>query len=261
MNIDTFDYNDEPSRPANRLAVLWNLFTVLTLLAVMIVAGVFLMIFINPRSSLNPFPPASLPVSFEMPTATPTLRSLLPPTWTPLPTLEPTLTYTPRPTATLPPTPTSFSIYTLTPPAPTEPPQATPTRASKGYQFVVQKGNPLAIANIAHAEQGCNWMGVAGQVLDMSGAAKTQLIVVLGGTLDGKMVHPSGVLYSLSGVAPQYGQAGYEFVLADTPVASKGTLWVQLLNQSEQPVSDKVYFDTQVDCEKNLTLINFKQVR
>ena len=53
----------------------------------------------------------------------------------------------------------------------------------------------------------------------------------------------------------------YEFTLNDSPVASKGTVWVQLVNQEFIPLSQKIYFDTFDACDKNLIIINYKQVR
>jgi hypothetical protein len=68
-------------------------------------------------------------------------------------------------------------------------------------------------------------------------------------------------MMSLTGVALNYGPSGFEFQLAGKPVASKKTLWTQLLDQEGLPVSDRVFFDTYADCNRNLILINFKQVR
>jgi hypothetical protein len=68
-------------------------------------------------------------------------------------------------------------------------------------------------------------------------------------------------LITISGTAPQYGQAGYEFKLADQPVDSVQNLYLQLLDQADLPLSEKYYFDTFNDCEKNLILVNFTQVR
>jgi hypothetical protein len=68
-------------------------------------------------------------------------------------------------------------------------------------------------------------------------------------------------MVTISGTAPQYGQAGYEFKLADQPIDSVQSLYVQLLDQADLPLSEKYYFDTFNDCEKNLVLINFKQIR
>ena len=65
----------------------------------------------------------------------------------------------------------------------------------------------------------------------------------------------------MTGTAPEYGKGGYEFVLADQPIASTNTLWIQLLDQADLPLSDKIYFSTYDTCEQNLILINFQQVK
>jgi hypothetical protein len=251
--MDMLDYDDEDQPTRSRQSLIWNILTGLALLGVLCVAGLFILIFTNPYSRYNPFPPPSLPVAMALPTATPTLRSLLPPTWTPTATLPPTATHTPTPTATLPPTATAFTLVTPSP----SPDIPTSTPSTK-MNFEVQSGGPVAIPNIAYPDLGCNWLGVGGQAADMSGGPVTGLPIRLGGVFNGRTVQES---LSLTGVAPQYGRAGYEFKLADSPVASKGSLWVQLIDQSGVPMSEKVYFDTYEDCERNLVIINFKQVR
>ena len=165
----------------------------------------------------------------------------------------PTHTSTPRPTATLPPSPTPFTLFTPSAtPEPTEPPE--------GYPFKLQQGSPIEIANISHPEMGCDWMGVAGQVFDLSGGPVTGLLIRLGGRLPGVDI-PKDML-SLTGAALNYGRVGYyEFSLADHPIRSKQALWVQLVNQENIPLSEKIHFDTYESCEKNLIIINFKQVR
>ncbi len=102
-------------------------------------------------------------------------------------------------------------------------------------------------------------MGVGGQVLDANGAPVVGLMIRLGGTLPG--VNLPANFITLTGVALNYGRSGYEFKLADKPIASTRALWLQLLNQSSGPLSEKVYFDTYNSCEKNLIIIDFKQVR
>jgi hypothetical protein len=214
---------------------------------------VFGLIFVNPQSALNPFPPATLPAVLELPTITPTARVVLPATWTPLPTIQATATSTPRPTWTPLPSETPFSLFTpASTPETTEP-------ATGGFAFEIAPGSPVAISSLTFKpEEGCNWMGVAGQVLDMSNAPiSTGVIIQLSGVLGGQFKD----IPSLTGVARQYGPAGYEISLADKPVASNKTLWVQLLDQAGVPLSDKIYFATFDDCEKNLIFINFKQVR
>jgi hypothetical protein len=124
--------------------------------------------------------------------------------------------------------------------------------------FIVQQGSPQAIANIYDPNAGCDWMGVGGQALDMTGAPVVSLIVQLGGVLNGQNF--DGVL-GITGTAQQLGPGGFVFKLADKPAASKTALWVQLLDQQGLPLSDKVYFDTFAECDKNLIVIQFKQVK
>jgi hypothetical protein len=83
------------------------------------------------------------------------------------------------------------------------------------------------------------------------------ITVQLGGSFN------RGTLYqlSLTGTALQYGPAGYEFTVADQPVNSSQAVWVQLLDQSGIPLSNRIYFDTFNDCSRNLILINFRQIR
>lgn len=102
-------------------------------------------------------------------------------------------------------------------------------------------------------------MGVGGQVVDLSGGPVTGLIIRLGGRLAERNL--SQPLLNLTGVARNYGESGYEFTLADHPIPSRGSLWLQLLDQSGFPLSDKFFFDTFDSCDKNLIIINFKQVR
>jgi hypothetical protein len=142
----------------------------------------------------------------------------------------------------------------ITPPAPTVP--ATPGQ-SEGLAYEVQQGNPVAILNISHAELGCNWTGVGGQALGLNTAPVVGLIVQLGGSLNGRTIEAT----TLTGTATQYGKAGYEFVLGNRPIASSQKLWVQLLDQELNPISEKVFFDTFSECEKSLVLISFNQVR
>ena len=80
---------------------IWDVFSILVLIGTLIVIFVVFSIFSNPSSSLNPFPPATLIPTIDIPTSTPTLVEL-PPTWTPTPYVEPTKrpTSTPYPTVT-----------------------------------------------------------------------------------------------------------------------------------------------------------------
>ena len=100
-------------------------------------------------------------------------------------------------------------------------------------------------------------MGVGGQVVDMQDAPIVGMTIKLKGTLNNQTYDMTG----LTGTVLQYGTAGYEFTLSNKPAVSQQSLYVQLLDQAGLPLSAKVYFDTFNDCQKNLVLITFKQVR
>lgn len=248
--MDAFDYNEELAveNVRNTSAIIWNVLTAIVVLMVLCVGGVFLVVFLNPNTSINPFPPPTLPAVAELPTSTPTPRNLLPSTWTPTITPSPTLTDTPVPTET----PIADATEEASPPS-----EGTPG-SEEGMSFVLQEpGSPVWIPNINHPESGCEWMGVAGQAFELNGAPMKFLAVQLGGVLGGSSLD----LLTLTGTATQYGEGGYEFTIADGLIASNESVWVQLLDQAGLPLSDQLYFDTFADCEKNLVLINFQQVR
>lgn len=79
----------------------WDILTLVVIAATVILLVVFLVIFINPDSPINPFPLPTLPPTIMVPSPTATLVSL-PPTWTPTPKMQPSLlpSSTPIPTMT-----------------------------------------------------------------------------------------------------------------------------------------------------------------
>ena len=235
----------QSSRSGN---LFWNLLTLFTLIGVILVVVVVAYLFQYPNSPLNPLPPAPLPEVLVLPTATPTLRSL-PATWTPT---VPLPANTPEPTATI-----DVPLVTVTAVEGELEATPEPTDASGNYAFELKSETVALDGKIFHPDWACNWLGAAGQVEDLQGRPAKGIRVVVGGTLNGSRVD----MNSLTGTALQYGPSGYEFRLADAPVASSGKLWVQLLDQAGLPLSAKVYFDTVDACDKNLILINFKQVR
>jgi len=271
--MDNFDMPIE-KRPPN--PILWNVATLLVLIGTLALGILFLDIFINPASSLNPFPPPAAPTLLQFPTATITPRSL-PATWTPSPTFPPSETPTPRPTYTLEP---SFTPFFLTPqkntPTQTEIPTststatctptptatmlttpATPTTSPSPIGMPFAATVDYVASTTYHPDAGCNWMGVAGQVVDKNNSPILYLTIHLGGQVGDQMVDYLG----LSGTAPTYGQGGFEFVLSNKPIASTQTLWIQLLDQQNMPFSDKIYLDTFEDCAKNLIMVRFKKVQ
>lgn len=236
-----------PEHPSRDSDLLWNVLTLLIwvgILGVILFVGV---IYVNPNAPINPFPPRQLPTLLTL--ATPSMASVAPATFfeTPTPTLTATEVSSPTPS----PLPTLVEGT----PLPEIGPTATPT--SYVYAFAVQ-GKPNAVtASLYQPERTCDWMGVAGRVFDLQGRPAVGIRVWLRGYLGGKTIN----LFSLTGTASLYGPSGYEFTLADAPIASRGSLAIQLLDQADLPLSPQITFDTYNDCEKNLILIDFKQVR
>jgi hypothetical protein len=240
--------NDEDSSPENRWDQIWNLLTALVLAAMLVVIVIFYLIYRYPSISINPYPPATLPAALVLPSSTPTLPSM-PPTWTPTPTITLAASSTPVPPTV---TPTVLgSDLSLTP-------SVTP-QYNALYAFALE-GDPAAVSASIFAQNRdqCNWMGVGGRVVDLQKRPVTGILVQLGGTVRGKVYNQT----SLTGTATGYGESGYEFTLTGLkPFASKGLLWVQLMDQQGIPLSPEIHFDTLDDCSKNLVMVNFKQVR
>jgi hypothetical protein len=227
----------------------WNVLTVLVWLVIAFSGMAFFSIYSNPHSPLNPLRAVQAPTlvaAVVIPTMTPSpqptatdpsaditplaTRVLPTATLTPTATLEPTETATPGPS----PTATVYSLYPF-----------------------VQRGEIKVIDGATFPDHDTCRLWVAGQAYDLQGAPMVGITVMMGGVLDRKPINQ----LSLTGTALQYGQAGYEFTMADQPVRSKQSVWVQLFDQSMVPLSSRVFFDTHEDCALNLNLINFRQVR
>jgi hypothetical protein len=250
--MDAFDFDKPPSRPARPSAstgMIWNMATATVFLLTLFMGGYFFKIFTDPFSGLNPFPPPVRATARISPTPTETLIPLLPPTWTPTATSIATETPTPRPSSTPLITETPFEFPTTTPEPEVDP---------NGMAFVIDQGSPKAMPNIFRQERGCSWLGVGGIVLDLSGSPiRTGILVELGGRLGGKPIQ----MLTITTPNALSSRLDYEFEISDTAVNSKGTLWIQLLDQANLPLSEKIYFDTFEDCDKNQIVLNFKQVR
>ena len=220
-----------------------NCLTVAVLLAALAVVAVYAVVFVNPYVPWNPYPPPTLPPTLGPPTATPTPEIFLPTAWTPTPTRTPTPTETPPPPET--------------PTATPEPTSQTPEATATGPPFSLQPGVPVLTPNIAN-DLGCDWMGVGGQVFTEEGEPITDDITV---HLEGSLGEQQYELDTLTGSAPELGPAGYVFDLADEPIASEETLWVQLSDTGGVPLSDPVYLTTSSSCDENFVLVNWRQVR
>jgi len=220
-----------------------NLITFVILLATLSLAAAFITLLINPWMSFNPFPPPTLPATVGSPSPTITAAQPLPATWTA------TVTFTPIPTDT--PTPT------VTPTETPEPIDIEPTADPEEVPFTLQPGSPIALPNYLSNGLGCEYLGVGGQVFAMDGAPISGLVIRMGGEFDGEPIS----LESITGTATEIGPGGFLFDVANLPIATEGTLWVQIDNGSGTPLSERVFLTTTTDCNQNLILVNWRQVR
>lgn len=246
---EEFDFDGTQSRRSEAPVQIWDILAILILVLTIFLVGYFVMVFINPASSLNLLPPGGGVFGNTIPTSTVTPLQMEP-TWTASPTLQVTPSNTPRPTITPLPTNTPFS---LVPPTKTARPSATPTKARAPFGGSFTQVDSTVI----HPELACNWAGIGGTVVDASNSPVIGIVVVLRGTLNGTTVEQTTV----SGINKEYGPSGFEFVLGTAPVASDETLYVQLVDQQSIPLSDPVQITTSTECNKNLVMVRFKRNR
>lgn len=250
--MELFDFSEvkEPPRKKRAAGIIWNILTILVLILMIGIATVFVIIYFNPESSLNPFPPPMDNPALAPATATIVPRFTLVPSWTPteenlqvINTPEPT--YTPLSTNGVPDDPNTSA--------------PTITQNPVDYAFVARQGSPSAIAGSQfHPDAGCQWLGIGGQATSLNGEPVSGLFVHLGGSLPGVGQVEN---ITMTGLAPQYGPGGFEITLSNELVASENTMWVQLLDQQNLPLSDRIYFSTYNECDKNLIIIYFDQKR
>ena len=242
---DIYDIDfDKPQKKSTPKLGMWDILSIVVLILTACIAGYYAMVFASPNIILNPFSPMRLEANLP-PTLIPTATSL-PATWTPSATPFIPPTDTPRPTFTPVYTPTLFS---LVPPTSTLKPSATPKAPySASVQYIASsKYRP---------EFGCNWLGVAGIVLDKKGAHHIYVQVLLFGDLKGQPINN----ITVSGTAPQYyGASGFEMQLSETPVDTSKTLYLQLRDQGGIPLSENVYINTYGSCDKNMVFVTFKE--
>ncbi len=243
--FDHIDFDRPPDRSVLPSLQTWDILSVFVLLATACIGLYYLVVFISPNTPLNPLSKARADANLP-PTPTITARPL-DPTWTPSATPYIPPTDTPRPTFTPIFSPTPFSLIPATK---TPKPTATPKAP---YSVTVD----YIASSKYHPEFGCNWLGVAGIVLDVNNAHVNGLQLLLLGTLDGHTVNN----FSISGMLPLlYGASGFEFDLGRTPIDSRGTLYIQLRDQGGGvQLSENVYINTYSDCNKNMVWVRFKK--
>jgi hypothetical protein len=238
-------------RTATRTDQLWNVLALVVLGLAVLVVIYFVAIFISP--SLAPFgnsPEPTLVALLNTPTAKPTIATtptseVPPPTWTPEPTRTAPPTSTPlpsRPTRT--PRPTVYFT-----PLPTE--TGTPTPTIHPYPFkLVDEG--IAFQRYPFSSE-CNWLGIAGEVVNKDGEGVIGVPVVInGGGFQNRVTY--------SGDAAAYAPSGWEHFL-DVQV-KEGDFTVQLyrvVGDKAFPISESVAVHTRRDCRANLAYVVFEQ--
>ena len=155
-------------------------------------------------------------------------------TSTPTQTLQPTATKTPPPTLTYTPTPTE-----------------------KPMPFVI-RGTPSGNPNIMLFPQyDCEeYLFIGGEVLDLREAPVYGLTVKLGGTYGGSLVD----LASESGDVTVYGQSGFGFAIENQRIR-ENDITIQLFDANGGALSALTYLSITGNCDSNLVIVNYKQVR
>lgn len=152
-------------------------------------------------------------------------------------------------------TETFVPTYTLTQ---TLTPTITLTPTQEVLPFILF-GEPETMSSALIRQQlDCDWLVIGGQVWDLQGEPVTNSVSVhLFGELNGYEIDQ----YRLPGTETVYGESGYEFALEGFVVDSEETLFIQLVDSNNLPLSHPYLVQTFEDCQKNLILVNFKQVR
>jgi hypothetical protein len=170
------------------------------------------------------------------------------PTAVPINTLQPTLT--PSPSATLPPaTPTKTPTPTPTDTA-TPGPSPTVTTTRSPFPFTKDQASPQYIQNYAN-NAGCDWMGIAGIVLDLNGnpvANGEYRVHVWDSGIEERVV---------VGSAPAYGPSGYEQFLYNQPRFQEHNVQLETINGTA--VSQVYRIQTRTSCNQNLIRFDFIQ--
>ncbi len=250
----------EYAPPVRRGSGCADVITSIFLLLTVAVVAVTILLIANPRSPLNPFPPATYPAVLILATDPPTLTPTetftpIPPTPT-IPTVTPT--DTPTPTDTLTPThtytPVVGGVASATSGAsvstnPTQTPRFTPST----LPFTVK-----AVRYQAHTgTEGCNWMSIAGLVINVEGApfnVGQRLLAVRITSSNNRIdqIEPVGTTSTL-------GEGSFNVFVNPIPIVEDYT--IQLLGATGAPVSEPVALQTRSGCEENVAVIEFQQNR
>lgn len=158
-------------------------------------------------------------------------------------------------------TPT-FNITSTMAPSETPTASATPTSTTTPTPEImpfILVGEPETMSSVLiRPELSCDYLIIAGQVWDLQDIPVTESTTVhLYGSLGGGTIDR----FALPGSAPVYGESGYEFILEGLVVDSIDALMIRLEDTDGLLLSHAYPLQTYQDCQKNLILVNFKQVR
>ncbi len=137
-------------------------------------------------------------------------------------------------------------------PVPQVPTVTAPPRLPDLMAFGLEGNRVIFSAQFTHPELGCNWQGIGGQILGMSGEPLIGYTVRVEGVTDQTLI-----LQTVSGGATAYGPSGWEIKLADGP---NTYVYRVTLFQDERRVSDPKLVAFPGDCGRNLGIMNFHQL-
>ena len=170
-------------------------------------------------------------------------------------------TATPSPTATLASSAVVQDVTATLQPTELSTPSATATLTQtptlEQMPFIPFGDPELLSSDLLLPNLGCDWLVIAGEVWDLKGEPVIGLTLHLFGEIGGVEVDQQVV----SGSAITYGESGYEFRLEGLVVNSWDTLYLQLVDTNGLPLSNPYGLRTYDDCQKNMILVNLKQVR
>ncbi len=99
------------------------------------------------------------------------------------------------------------------------------------------------------SDQGCQWLSIAGTVIDLGGEPLSGLAI----EINGSEFHN----VQFSGSAAQWGDGGFEFNLGAAPRTATYTL--RVLGPTGGPVSDLIYVETGNTCQSNIAIVELIQ--
>jgi hypothetical protein len=221
-----------------------NLITLFFLLASCGAVAYFAFIWNNYMSPLNPLaPPTPMPVLI-----TATLTQTLVPS--PTATLVPSLTFTPSEVPTEAPTATFTPVFLDAMETPASLALGTPesTEDVSNYRFSIPNDLLIYITN-PEARGGCDWLSIAGSVMNADGTALNGYGVRIAG---------EGIDQTVAtGSAPGFGPGGFEVRLGSEPKDARYV--AQLLDSQGVAVSPVYTVVTKDDCSQNIVALRFEE--